>query len=83
MTHIILTPFQLYICIIFYHNLISKPNGINYFAREIELNPSERLYDFICEIAEFYYKEKDEWLKSFPETRDYNSFALNRTIYKL
>ncbi|MBQ8084742.1 MAG: DUF4868 domain-containing protein [Lachnospiraceae bacterium] len=61
----------------------SKRNGTSYFAREIELNPPERLYDFVCEIADFYCKEKDGRLKSFLEIRDYDGSALDRTIYKL
>lgn len=61
----------------------TKRNGTKYTAREIRLEPADRMLQFIKELSNIYINRENGKLLSFSETLPYDGTALGTVIYKL
>lgn len=59
----------------------SSRNGISYICREVEIDPSDRLLQYINDTATYYNSEKG--IDSFSSVDDYTGDVVAHVIYKL
>lgn len=59
----------------------SNKNGISYLCREVEIDPVERLLQYIRDIAAYY--NSDKGIDSFSSVDDYTGDVVDHVVYKL
>lgn len=59
----------------------SSRNGISYICREVEIEPNDRLLQYITNTASYY--NSDKGIDSFSSVDDYTGNVVDHVIYKL
>lgn len=59
----------------------SSRNGVSYICREVEIEPNDRLLQYIANTASYYNSEKG--IDSFSSVDDYTGDVVDHVIYKL
>lgn len=62
---------------------MSKRNGISYVGREISIEPTERLKEFVNQISSHYIKREKGVLNQYVDVLDYDGTAITENVYKL